>query len=371
MSPAAAFVRFLSPPRFDDVEKTERARMLYSIAIGTAVLVTLVNALSSLAAPELASRLALIAIGYDVVSLGLIAVARRGWVDQASVTWLVAVWAIATWTAWTGGGVSAPAASLQLIVVVLAGLLLGWRANLVAAALAVAVLLALWQAEAVGALPIAQPRSALFRALTLSGYATVLAVLSAIAMRSMERLRAALGRERDERAAQEHLREKDAAIRRAYTGVIEAVTGGRLLLVTPEECRFSLGVPVSDERDISLGGLGEAIAWLREALPGVAPEQANPALLIDAAGEALTNAVKHAEGGRYQLHRRNDCIQFRVTDQGPGIDFENLPKATLVPGFSTTGTLGYGFDIMLKRCNRVLLSTQPGETTVVLEVCAE
>lgn len=345
--------------------------MLYSIALGTAVLVIAINILSSLAAPELFGRLMLIALGYGLVSLGLIAIARRGSVNGASTAWLVAIGLIATWTAWTGGGLSAPAVSLQLVVVVLSGLLLGWRANLMAAGVAVLVLLGLWQAEVSGLLPAAQPRPVLFLSLTLSGYVVVLAVLSAIAMRGTERLRATLGLEREQREAQEHLREKDVAIRRAYSGVIEAVTGGRLLLVTPEEAASALGTPIAEERTVAAGGLGEAIAWLRDVLGRESVRMEDSSLLIDPAGEALANAVKHAGGGTYGLYKTSNRIQFRVTDHGPGIDFENLPKATLVAGFSTVGTLGHGFDIMLKRCDRVLLSTQPGETTVILELRAE
>ena len=54
----------------------------------------------------------------------------------------------------------------------------------------------------------------------------------------------------------------------------------------------------------------------------------------------------------------------------PGIDFRTLPRATLQRGFSTASSLGMGFTIMLQVCERVLLSTHPGRTTVVLEFAA-
>jgi len=60
-----------------------------------------------------------------------------------------------------------------------------------------------------------------------------------------------------------------------------------------------------------------------------------------------------------------------VTDGGPGIDFKTLPRATLVPGFSTASTLGVGFTMMLQLSDRVLLSTRPGRTQVVLEVAVD
>jgi len=78
-------------------------------------------------------------------------------------------------------------------------------------------------------------------------------------------------------------------------------------------------------------------------------------------------ALKHAGRGTYQTFATDDCIQVTVTDDGPGIDFRTLPKATLVSGFSTAASLGVGFTIMLQLCSRVLLYTRPGRTEVGLE----
>lgn len=360
--------RFFTPPVFDDLRKTERVRMLYGIAIGTAILVTGVDVISSVFAPSLAVRLMVIAVAYDLASLALIFAGRRGWVNQASLAWLLVVWLIATATAWTGGGLNAPAISLQFIIVVLAGLLLGRRATLIAAVTAAFVMLGMGYAQVVGVLPAAAVRPAMFRAVTLAGYIAVLAVLSTIATRAAERLRARLDHELREREAQRRLQEKEMAIRQAYSDVIEAVTGGRLLLLLPDEIEKALGGAIEGERTIAAGGLGEAIEWLQGTLLSEFPQLTDPARLVDAAGEALANAVKHAGGGTYQLYRKEGVAQVRVSDHGPGIEFTGLSKAAFVPGYSTAGTLGHGFDVMLDRCDRVLLATQPGMTLLVLEV---
>ena len=55
---------------------------------------------------------------------------------------------------------------------------------------------------------------------------------------------------------------------------------------------------------------------------------------------------------------------------GPGIDVRSVLRATLLPGFSTTASLGLGFTIMLRYCRCVLMATQPGRTTIVLEIAA-
>jgi anti-sigma regulatory factor (Ser/Thr protein kinase) len=92
--------------------------------------------------------------------------------------------------------------------------------------------------------------------------------------------------------------------------------------------------------------------------------------LLSTAGEALDNALKHAKGGTYQVFAKDGDLQVAVTDEGPGIDFRTLPRATLVPGFSTAASLGMGFTIMLQLCERVLLATRPGHTAVVLELAS-
>lgn len=170
-----------------------------------------------------------------------------------------------------------------------------------------------------------------------------------------------------QQATAKALREKDAAIRQAYTDVIDVVTGGKLILMTPEEIESALGKPVTDDNTVSRAEeLATARKDVRDVLTGEFSIQ-NLANYIDPFGEAITNAVKHAGRGKFRVFRKDNIVQIKVTDAGPGINFSQLPKATLAPGYSTAGTLGKGFKVMLNRTNRVLLSTQPGNTTIVLE----
>jgi anti-sigma regulatory factor (Ser/Thr protein kinase) len=168
---------------------------------------------------------------------------------------------------------------------------------------------------------------------------------------------------------QEELRKRDRAIRRAYVDVIAAVTGNKLILMTSEEIKDALGELVAKPHRIgSYRSLAKARAEIRTALAYHFPEVRGAQDFIVGVCEGLTNAVKHGGSGRYEVRRCNTTAQVVISDRGPGVDFTTVPKATLEAGFSTQGTLGVGFTIMLEMSDRVLLSTQPGETVLVLEV---
>lgn len=85
-------------------------------------------------------------------------------------------------------------------------------------------------------------------------------------------------------------------------------------------------------------------------------------------GEATTNAVKHADGAIASLHTKRDSLIFFVADTGPGIDAVILPDVALTPGFSTVGTLGMGYKVMLSFADKVYLATGPDGTAVAIEM---
>jgi len=157
-------------------------------------------------------------------------------------------------------------------------------------------------------------------------------------------------------------------IRRAYADALDAVTGGRLILLTQDELDASLGLrvcgPVAFSEAGELAGMRHRISTVIAGLERHVPQ---PDDFILAVSEATTNALKHADGGAWELRVTRFGLQAVVVDHGQGIDFRYLAKATLVPGFSTAQSLGMGFTIMLQTCERVLVHTQRGETRVVLE----
>jgi anti-sigma regulatory factor (Ser/Thr protein kinase) len=201
----------------------------------------------------------------------------------------------------------------------------------------------------------------------VKGYLFVLvtsAILFYVVHRYLARLHAS-----DERfrRSQVELRQKEAAVRQGYVDVLDAVTGGKLILTTDVELERWLGTPLLELRPLETAS---QLADARHAVAEVIPQLPLPEKdsLILATSEALTNAVKHAGRGEYGVYQSGDCVQVLVRDFGPGIDFRTLPKATLVQGFSTTSTMGLGFTIMLEVADRVLLTTDTNGTTVVLEI---
>ena len=170
--------------------------------------------------------------------------------------------------------------------------------------------------------------------------------------------------EEEREEALRELREKDRAIRQAYSDVIDAVTGGRLVILGHDELESaSSDAAARPMRSGSARELGEARHRVKR-LVGDVPEADE---LLLAFSEGATNMLKHAGGGTYQVARTTARVQIVLADTGHGIDFRNLPKATLVPGFSTQQTLGMGFTLMMELTDRLLLCTDGSGTTLLLE----
>lgn len=94
--------------------------------------------------------------------------------------------------------------------------------------------------------------------------------------------------------------------------------------------------------------------------------------LLTAVGEATMNVVVHVTEGVGTGEVRGDIKQGRVqvwvSDNGPGIPVHRIHRAVLERGFTTAGSLGHGFFLLLKTADRAYLLTREGSgTTMVLE----
>lgn len=90
--------------------------------------------------------------------------------------------------------------------------------------------------------------------------------------------------------------------------------------------------------------------------------------LVTAVGEAGMNAVMHGRHGSASICADGgDKVQVWVEDRGTGIDIEHLPRATMERGYTTAGSFGHGFWLMLKTVDLIWLLTGTTGTTLVIE----
>ena len=163
-------------------------------------------------------------------------------------------------------------------------------------------------------------------------------------------------------------KESDARQRAFLRDVLASVTEGRLRLcdgTAPLPPRLT---PFGEPLSLSASSLADFRALVHAAAQAAGFSEERAFGLIAAAGECAMNAVVHAGGGTGSVSLTDgDTVQVRVEDHGHGIAVESLPRATLEKGFTTAGTMGYGFKMMLEAVDRVWLQTGSDGTTVVME----
>ena len=152
--------------------------------------------------------------------------------------------------------------------------------------------------------------------------------------------------------------------------MLSSMTDGRLTL-----CDSSLQLPTpleSLDLTISLQNAADiyhlrAGASLAAAKCAFSDERRSD--LLTAVSEASMNAFVHAGGGDARVMTDSDCglIQIWITDRGKGIDYNRLPDAMFRKGYSSAGTLGHGFKLIINFADFVYVLTGPGGTTVVIE----
>lgn len=170
--------------------------------------------------------------------------------------------------------------------------------------------------------------------------------------------------ERD--AAQQQLLQMERDKKRFYKEVILAVTQGRFCLVDAEEIPVEgsliLSIPFEDAQ-----GYRSLRMRLREVIEGLLHSPEAVGDLVLAVGEAVTNAIKHAVGGQFDLYLTADRLLARISDRGSGIETEHLPASILTAGFSTKVSMGMGYTLMLQLTDKVWLATGQEGTVIQME----
>jgi PAS domain S-box-containing protein len=212
------------PPVFEDEERTGRAAVLFWVAwaieAGSVLSLPLI-AFTPSAAVRLLSQVAFMAL---VAAPSMIILTRRGHLDVAAYSLCVLAWAFLTFSAWTGGGLDAPVSAGFLVLVVLAGSLLGWRYLLATAVGCTLTVFALALAERGGLLsaPVVAG-DPLARATAMAMYAATAAGIMAIILFNLERARTISDIEVGERRASESALARQAGM---YARAEEAALAG-------------------------------------------------------------------------------------------------------------------------------------------------
>ena len=313
--------------------------------------------------------------------------ARRRLHDAAAYALTLSLLCLCTWGLMVlrdAVGDQRPYTILYLIPVAIGAALLDKRGGLVAAAAAVVLArVFLLNDHKHGSALLSFPslaESIEFLSL-LAGTLTVVLVTG--------RLRSALSlvnQSRDHlRAANHELQETNARLEEAsaslrvseherrdfYRDVLQAVTGGKLRLVEPEEMPPAdvasgppqLSLPLTFPPDVT---------HLRQTLHTLACDMGMDEMrvfdLCTGATEAAANAIKHGSGGEASIWAGADAVIVQIADQGEGIAPVHLARATLEQGYSTRVSLGMGFHLMLQTSDVLVLSTTPQGTTLLLRV---
>ena len=186
---------------------------------------------------------------------------------------------------------------------------------------------------------------------------------------SAEELQARVARLIHERRQVKDFILKTEVWRKAFMrDVLRSVTEGKLIFCSSEWELPPQYDPVGEPIPVAgstLSGVRFQVTSLARA-QGFAVERTDD--LSTAVSEAAMNAVVHAGGGTSTVCLSPaGIIQVWIEDKGRGIDLGQLHHATLEKGYSTAGSLGYGFFLMLRCIDKLFLLTGPTGTTAVLE----
>ncbi len=171
------------------------------------------------------------------------------------------------------------------------------------------------------------------------------------------------------------LREAEEAVRKAeeskiefYRRTISAATDGKLEITDVSEIERVAGPALASWEINTPTDLIAIRHGVAEQATGAGMDHVNIGRFVLAVGEAATNAIKHAGGGVASLHKTDDSVLFLVEDTGQGIKALNLPEVALRSRYSTAGTLGVGYKVMMNVADKVYLATGPEGTAVGVQM---
>jgi anti-sigma regulatory factor (Ser/Thr protein kinase) len=165
-----------------------------------------------------------------------------------------------------------------------------------------------------------------------------------------------------------HLQRYQESLKQAYRDLCYAATGGRLMLIDPDEIREQLGAPVAEQRHpieaaTDVGACRQIVLAQLETDGWPIGRRMEMALAVS---EVVTNALVHGGGGHFRWIRTDQGWTALVADRGSGLDLSWLPHSLLLRGFSTKPSLGLGFKAVLRCVDRLAVAISANGLTVLL-----
>lgn len=213
------FKSLLTAPTFADEERTHAARLLNSILWATLLITSLYAIGVGLAGEAVVLRLSLVGVGLTL-EVGILWLLRRGLIRFAGFLFASATWLLLILSAYFFGGVRDPNFSALVVVILIAGLLLGRGAGVLFAGLSMAAGLALLYLELIRQLPPSlSPGSAIQQWLTTAAIFGLVALILHLTLQRI--LEARDQAQRNELALIDNNRELQAARAALETHVAE------------------------------------------------------------------------------------------------------------------------------------------------------
>jgi len=176
---------FLTPPIFEDAEKTATAKLLYAILAVDVILCLVFFIPFLLISPENIRRYLILTIAVVATSGVCLTTARRGRIELASAILVASLWVAMMAGAYTNGGVGSALFVGSFAIIVIADLLLGERAGFITAAASIlAGLFMVFIGAGGGVLP-ASIGNSLSRLLSYTFFIIMIVIFQRIAARSL------------------------------------------------------------------------------------------------------------------------------------------------------------------------------------------
>ncbi len=132
--------RLFASPIFENEEKTRVAQILNSFVWSAIGILSPIIVFRTLFSTENGNVPLLILLAIVLVLAGIQVVIRRGYIRGASISLVCILWVAMTYQAWDADGIHDVAAIAYLVIILLAGLLLGWREGLLVGILSITIL---------------------------------------------------------------------------------------------------------------------------------------------------------------------------------------------------------------------------------------